>query len=139
MAHLNRWEGIGYLAKDPKVTTTTSGGEEYTRAWFRVVMTRKWKDKRGETQEETHGVDVVVWSGRAKFLGEHARRGSLVYVAGELQQRSWEADGVTHYGMQVRASDVQLLGNWKGEENRGSQSREDADREAIERGRRIGR
>ena len=80
----------------------------------------------GEKREFTDYHNIVAWNiGRrmlAELVAQYTRKGSLVYVEGRLQTRSWEGqDGQKRRATEVVANDVQFL------ESRGSQSGAGAD------------
>ena len=52
----------------------------------------------------------MCWRGLAKLAEQYIKKGTQVYVEGELQTRSWEKDGVTRYTTEILANDIQLLG-----------------------------
>jgi single-strand DNA-binding protein len=52
----------------------------------------------------------VLWRGLAKVAEQYVKKGTQLYIEGELQTRSWEKDGVKHYTTEIIANDMQLLG-----------------------------
>jgi single-strand DNA-binding protein len=52
----------------------------------------------------------VCWRGLAKLAEQYIKKGTQVYVEGELQTRSWEKDGITRYTTEILANEIQLLG-----------------------------
>lgn len=98
---------IGRLGQDPEVKQTPSGS---TVANFSIATNRVWKDKDGNTQEETEWSRCVAWNRLAEILQEYTRKGSRIYVEGRLQTRDWEdQDGNKRYTTEVVAGNIQLL------------------------------
>ncbi len=105
---LNKVMLIGRVTRDPDIRTT-SGGQNVAN--FSLATGRRWKDAKGELQEQTEFHNVVAWRGLADIIGKYAPKGKQLYVEGRLQTRSWEGkDGVKRYSTEVVASNVILLG-----------------------------
>lgn len=99
---------VGYLGADPELRYT-SGGTAVSN--FSVATSRKWKDKSGQTKEETEWVKVVAWGKTAEVCKEYLAKGKLVYVEGRLQTSSWEdRDGNKRYKTEVVTEQVKFLG-----------------------------
>ena len=79
---------IGNLGKDPEVRKTQDGKSIVT---FSVATSETWKDRNtGERREKTEWHRVVVFSeGLARVAEQYLRKGSKVYVEGQLQTRKW--------------------------------------------------
>src|SRR5712671_1078474 len=79
---------IGNLGQDPKIKTTR-GGKKW--AMISVATSRRWTDKEsGEKTEKTHWHNVVTFhNDTAEMLEAKAKKGSRVYVEGELENRSY--------------------------------------------------
>lgn len=101
---------MGNLARDPEMRYTVD-----KRAWarFTVAVNYSWRNRNGETQDETSFVPVVAWGPLGENCGRYLKKGRPVLVEGRLRQYSYEArDGSgTKYDMQVVASDVTFLGS----------------------------
>lgn len=99
---------IGRLGKDPEIRYFQDGT---ACANLSIATSETWKDKNtGEKKEKTDWHRVSVFGRNAENCGEYLSKGSLVYVEGKLQTRSYEKDGQTHYVTEVRASWVEFLG-----------------------------
>lgn len=84
---LNKVQLIGHLGRNPETRTTNSGK---TLCSFTVATSQKWKDDHGQPQERTEWHQVVVFnSAAAAFAERYLRKGSKVYVEGQLQTRKW--------------------------------------------------
>ena len=79
---------IGYLGQDPKIKTS-NGGKKW--AMFSIATSRRWTDKEsGEKMEKTHWHNIVTFhSDIAEMLEAKAKKGSRVYVEGELENRTY--------------------------------------------------
>lgn len=102
---LNKVQLIGFLGADPEVRYT-QGQEAVARV--RVATSETWK-KNGEKHERTEWHNVVFFGKLAEIVGEHLKKGSLVYVEGHLQTRSWEKEGETRYTTEVIAEGMKML------------------------------
>ena len=88
MASLNKVTLIGNVGKDPDIRSSQNGNQI---ASFSVATSESWKDKSsGQRKEKTEWHRVVCFSpGLCKFIDGYVRKGSQVYVEGQLQTRKW--------------------------------------------------
>jgi single-strand DNA-binding protein len=64
----------------------------------------------GERTEVTDWFNVVAWGRLAEICSQYLTKGSMVYVEGRLETRSWEGEnGQKHYRTEVVANDVNIL------------------------------
>jgi single-strand DNA-binding protein len=108
---LNRVQLIGRCTADPEMRYLPSG-QPVTQ--LRIATNRYGSSQDGERREFTDYHDVVVWNmGQrklAELAGQFLHKGSLVYIEGRLQTRSWDGqDGQKRYRTEVNASDIQFL------------------------------
>jgi len=107
MVSLNRVLMIGNLTRDPELRYIPSGAAV---ASFTIAMNRVYKLPSGEKKEEVSFVRVVAWGRQAETCGEYLKKGSLIFVEGRLQSRSWETpDGQKRSTVEVSASNVQFI------------------------------
>ncbi len=105
---------VGNLGQDPEVKYTAGGAAVTTLS---LATSESWKDKdTGSDQEKTEWHRVVLWRRLAEIAGEYLKKGSKVYIEGQLQTRKWEQDGQTRYTTEVVGRDMQFL------DSRGSSS-----------------
>ncbi len=98
---------IGNLGRDPETRYMPSGGAVTN---ISIATSRQWKDKdSGEQKERTEWHRVVFFNRLAEIAGEYLKRGSKVYVEGELRTRDWEKDGQKHYTTEIVANEMQML------------------------------
>ncbi len=92
---------IGNLGKDPEVRTMGSGDKVVNLS---VATSETWRDKAsGERKERTEWHRVVIFNDQlAKVAEQYLRKGSKVYVEGQLQTRKWtDKDGQEKYSTEV--------------------------------------
>lgn len=105
---LNKVMFIGFLGRDPEVRYLPNGDAVCN---FSVASSERWKDKSsGEMQERTEWLRCNAFQRLAEVCGEYLKKGSLVYVEGKLQTRSYEQDGVTKYVTECRLDSMKMLG-----------------------------
>jgi single-strand DNA-binding protein len=97
---LNKVILIGNLGDDPEIRNTQDGK---AIAKLRVATSERWKSKDGEQKERTEWHRVVCFNDKLSSIIEKlAKKGSKVYIEGQLQTRKWEdAEGVTRYSTEV--------------------------------------
>src|SRR6516165_4396434 len=84
---LNRATIIGRLIHDPTIKQTLAGK---TTASFVVTTTSEWRDRSGNKSTKTFAHRVMVYENEsAKFVSRRVRKGSRVYIEGEIQLRRW--------------------------------------------------
>ena len=88
MFSLNRATIVGNLTRDPETRAIPSG---QTVCSFAVATNRRWKDKDGNTKEDTQYHEVTVWGRLGELAAQFLAKGKKVYVEGRLQTNSWEA------------------------------------------------
>ena len=114
---------VGNLGQDPEVKYTAGGAAVTTLS---LATSESWKDKdTGSDQEKTEWHRVVLWRRLAEIAGEYLKKGSKVYIEGQLQTRKWEQDGQTRYTTEVVGRDMQFL------DSRGSSSSDSSSYEDI--------
>ncbi len=87
MAGVNKVIIVGNLGKDPEVRFMPNGGAV---ANITVATSESWKDKQtGEQKEKTEWHRVVMFGKLAEIAGEYLKKGSKVYLEGQLQTRKW--------------------------------------------------
>ncbi len=103
---LNRAELIGNLTKDPEIRYTPSGTAVAT---FTIATNRSFVSE-GEKKEETDFHRIVAWAKLAELCSQLLKKGNKVYVAGRIQNRSWDGpDGEKKYMTEINIDDMILL------------------------------
>ena len=86
---LNKVLLIGRLGNDPEVRSTQDGR---TVVNFSIATSETWKDKNtNERKEKTEWHRVVVFNeGLSKIIQQYVKKGSRIYIEGQLQTRKWQ-------------------------------------------------
>ena len=104
--NLNKVFLIGRLTIDPEIRTIPSG-EKVTS--FGVATNRTWTDKSGNRKEATEFHNVVLWGRQAEIVSQFLKKGSVIFIEGRLQTRSWQGkDGVSRRTTEIIGERVQL-------------------------------
>jgi single-strand DNA-binding protein len=101
MASVNKVIIVGNLGKDPETRAMQNGDKVVT---LRVATTESWKDKTtGERKEKTEWHSVVIFNENlAKVAEQYLKKGSKVYIEGQLQTRKWQdKEGQERYTTEV--------------------------------------
>ena len=100
---------IGNLGRDPEVRTFQNGGKVCN---FSIATSETWKDRNsGERQERTNWHNIAIFNENlAQIAEQYLRKGSKVYVEGQLETRKWQDQaGNDRYTTEV------VLRNFRGE------------------------
>ena len=98
---LNKVMLIGNLGADPEVRSFQNGGKVCN---LRIATSETWKDRNtGERQERTEWHTVAIFSeGLVNVCENYLRKGSKVYIEGQLQTRKWQdQNGQDRYSTEV--------------------------------------
>ncbi|EOX4939990.1 single-stranded DNA-binding protein [Vibrio alginolyticus] len=117
---------VGNLGSDPEIRYLPNGGAV---ANITIATSETWCDKAtGENREQTEWHRVVLFSKLAEIAGEFLRKGSQVYIEGQLQTRKWkDQQGQDRYSTEVVVQGfngmMQMLGNNRagGQQQQGGQ------------------
>ncbi|MEC6833035.1 single-stranded DNA-binding protein [Photobacterium toruni] len=108
---------IGNLGNDPEIRYMPSGGAV---ANIVIATSESWRDKStGEQREKTEWHRVALFGKLAEVAGEYLRKGSQVYIEGQLQTRKWQnQQGQDQYTTEVVVKGfngvMQMLGGRNG-------------------------
>ncbi|HIO97873.1 MAG TPA: single-stranded DNA-binding protein [Leucothrix sp.] len=113
MASVNKVILIGNLGQDPEVKYMPSGGAVTN---ISIATTENWKDKAtGEKKEKTEWHRVVFFNRLAEIVGEYLRKGSQVYIEGQLRTNKWQdQSGADRYSTEIVAREMTMLGGKSG-------------------------
>jgi single-strand DNA-binding protein len=92
---------VGNLGKDPEVRSTQNGGKIVN---LRIATSESWKDRNsGERREKTEWHSVAIFNeGLGRTAEQYLRKGSKVYIEGQLQTRKWQdQSGQDRYSTEV--------------------------------------
>lgn len=104
---------VGNLGQDPEVRYMPSGGAV---ANLTLATSESWRDKQtGEMKEQTEWHRVVMFGKLAEVAGEYLRKGSQVYIEGQLRTRKWtDQSGQERYTTEINVPQIggvmQMLG-----------------------------
>ena len=100
---------VGNLGRDPEVRSSQDGTKIVNLS---IATSERWKDRMsGEPRERTEWHRVVIFNENlARIAEQYLRKGSSVYLEGQLQTRKWtDQQGVEKYTTEV------VLGRFRGE------------------------
>ncbi|MGJ8545327.1 MAG: single-stranded DNA-binding protein [Sulfitobacter sp.] len=92
---------IGNLGRDPEVRSFQNGGKVCN---LRIATSETWKDRStGERREKTEWHSVAIFQeGLVRIAEQYLRKGSKVYIEGQLQTRKWQdQSGADRYSTEV--------------------------------------
>ncbi|MEP3245229.1 MAG: single-stranded DNA-binding protein [Sneathiella sp.] len=91
---------VGNLGADPEVRHMQNGKPVCN---LRIATSESWRDREsGERRERTEWHRVVIFSeGLCKVAENYLKKGSKVYLEGQLQTRQYEQDGMTKYSTEI--------------------------------------
>jgi single-strand DNA-binding protein len=92
---------IGNLGRDPESRAFQNGGKVVN---LRIATSENWKDRNtGERKEKTEWHSVAIFNeGLANVAEKYLRKGSKVYIEGQLQTRKWQdAQGQDKYSTEI--------------------------------------
>ena len=101
MAGVNKVILVGNLGADPEARSLNNGGEVVN---MRVATSESWNDKQsGQRQERTEWHNVVIFNENlGRVAKNYLRKGSKVYLEGQLQTRKWtDQSGNDRYTTEV--------------------------------------
>ena len=114
---------LGNLGQDPEVRYTAAG---VPIANISIATSNSWKDKNsGEMVEQTEWHKIVFFNRLAEIVDQYLKKGSKIYVEGQLRTSSWEDKntGEKKYRTEIVAKEMQML-TPKGELSQQSQDSE---------------
>lgn len=85
--NLNKAFILGRLTADPQLRSTPAGQQV---ASFSLATNRVWTDKAGQKKEAVEFHNIVVWGRQAEVASKFLTKGSLAFIEGRIQTRSWE-------------------------------------------------
>jgi len=104
---LNKIFIVGNLTRDPELRYTGNGTPVVN---FRIAANRRFKDNSGAVKEEVCYVGIVAWQKLALSCETYLKKGSAVYIEGELRSRTVDnAEGGPKNVVEIRANHIQFL------------------------------
>jgi single-strand DNA-binding protein len=104
---------VGHLGQDPEVRYMPNSNAVTTLS---IATSESWRDKQtGEMKEQTEWHRVVLFGKLAEVASEYLRKGSQVYIEGQLRTRKWQdQQGQDRYSTEVVVNvngSMQMLGS----------------------------
>ena len=97
--NLNKCQIIGRVTKDPELKALPSGTQVCS---FSLAVNNTYKDKEGNKKEDVEFVNCVAFGKSGEVIAQYMKKGSLLYVEGRIQTRSWEGtDGKKNYRTEI--------------------------------------
>lgn len=85
---LNRVMLIGNLGRDPEIRSTQNGTKI---ANLSIATSESWRDKNtGDRRGKSEWHRVVIFGPLAEIAEKYLRKGSKIYLEGQLQTRKWQ-------------------------------------------------
>lgn len=109
MSSINKTLLLGNLGQDPEIRYTPNGDAV---ANISLATNKKWKDKQGQKQERTEWHRVTMYRQLAELAGKWLKKGSKIFVEGELQTRKWQdQQGNDRYTTEIVVNDMKMMGD----------------------------
>jgi single-strand DNA-binding protein len=122
MSGINKVILIGNLGSDPDVKYLPNGN---CVSNFSVATSETWKDKNsGQQQERTEWHRCTAFGRLGEVCGEYLKKGSKVYLEGQLKTRSWDKDGQKQYMTEINVREMQMLDS-RGQQQSASPEQQD--------------
>ncbi len=96
---------IGNLGKDSEMRFSSNGLPSTS---FSIAVNRRVK-RDDKWQDQTDWFNIITFGKTAEFCNQYLSKGSLVYVQGKLQTRTYDKDGVTKYVTEIIGDEIQSL------------------------------
>jgi single-strand DNA-binding protein len=112
MSSVNKAIILGNVGQDPEVRQTKNGTAVCN---FSIATNKTWKTQDGQKQDKTSWHRVTAWGKVAEIAGQYVKKGSKVYVEGELEYGSFtNKDGVEVPTCEIVIQSLQLLSRPEG-------------------------
>lgn len=107
---LNKAMLIGNVGKDPEVRYLGDGGNSKV-ARFTLATSEKYKDRDGNTRENTVWHTITAWRAAADYVEKYVKKGMQLYVEGPLRYNTWnDKSGNPRNSCEIVAENMQILG-----------------------------
>lgn len=111
---LNKVMLIGNVGRDPEIRYLESNGQngQGTKvATFTLATSERYRDRSGETRENTEWHNIVAWRQNADVCERFVKKGTQLYIEGRLRTRSYaDSTGAKKYVTEITVDSLQLLG-----------------------------
>ena len=112
---LNKVMLVGNVGNDPEIRYLDSNPQgpqgNAKVATFRLATTERYRDRNGETRENTEWHNIVAWRNNADLIEKFVHKGSQVFIEGKIRTRQWtDQTGNKRYTTEIQVDNLQLLG-----------------------------
>lgn len=111
---LNKVMLIGNVGKDPEVRYLEGNnvnGQQAKVARFPLATSERFRDRSGETRENTEWHNIACWRNNADVVERFVKKGTQLYIEGRIRTRQWtDQTGNKRYQTEIEADTIQLLG-----------------------------
>ncbi len=108
---LNKVMLIGNVGRDPEARYLDGNSGNAKVATFTLATTERYRDRNGETRENTEWHNIVAWRGNADVVERYVKKGTQLYIEGRIRTRSWDDQtGNKRYTTEIIVDNLQLLG-----------------------------
>ena len=104
----NHVQLIGRLGNNPEIKIFDSGKKKAT---FSLATNDRYKDADGNSIEDTHWHNIVVWGKKVDVIEKYLSKGSEVALSGKLINRNYEIDGRKKYVTEINVKELLMMGN----------------------------
>lgn len=120
---------IGRLGKDPEVRRLSN---DKSVANFPLVTSKRGKDSNGDAKEYPTWHNVVAWNKSADIVEKYVKKGDLIQVEGEINNRSYEnSEGEKKYVSEVVINSLVMLGSKNDQNAQRSQEKQPEGQNSI--------
>ena len=99
---------VGRLTRDPELKTTGSGVSVCS---FTIAVNRRFKNAEGNYDADF--INCVAWRQQAELIAKHFKKGDMIGIAGSMQTRNYDRDGIKVYVTEVVVEEIDFVGNSK--------------------------
>lgn len=111
---LNKVMLIGNVGKDPEVRYlegNNANGQQAKVARFPLATSERYRDRSGETRENTEWHNISCWRNNADVVERFVKKGTQLFIEGRIRTRQWtDQTGNKRYQTEIEADTIQLLG-----------------------------
>ena len=112
---LNKVMLIGNVGRDPNVRYlegNNAGSQGRKVATFTLATSERFRDRNGETRENTEWHNIVAWGQPADVCERFVHKGTQLYIEGRLRTRKYtDKEGIERYQTEIICETLQLLGS----------------------------
>ena len=110
---LNKVMLIGNVGQEPTVRYLEQNGTQGAAkvATFTLATTERYRDRNGESRENTEWHNIVCWRNNADVVERFVHKGTQLFIEGRIRNRQWtDQTGNKRYTTEIITDTLQLLG-----------------------------